>query len=49
MFGYSIADMIALQEDMQSGHKGRFDYMQILKAHKKNKKRRWNNTGRRKK
>ena len=49
MFWDSIASMIALREDMQSGHKGRFDYMQILKAHKKNKKRRWTNTGRRKK
>ena len=41
--------MIALQEEMKRGNKGRFDYMQILKAHKKNKKRRWANTGRRKK
>ena len=44
-----IASLIALQEDMKRGHKGRFDFVQILKAHKKNKKRRWNNTERKKK
>ncbi len=42
----SIADLIALEKDMKGGHKGRFNFAQIEKVHKKNKRRRWNNAKR---